>query len=156
MMKLPREYSYNPRLRLIFLVSGGGLLWIGVQRLSWGRMPTGFGLWFGLVPIILAVLLWVRRAAFDCRLLLDKDGIILPTGFLQTKTARIEYASIKRVWRHYLPATVVLRVATEKRTFEIVSLLLPENDSYLALDGFLNLKAQQNVAKTNITKSQLT
>jgi len=51
-------------------------------------------------------------------------------------TARIDYASIERVWRHYLPATVVLRVATEKRVFEIVSVLLPDNESYCALDYF--------------------
>jgi hypothetical protein len=119
-------------------------------------MPTGFGLWFGLVPIMLAALLGVRRAAFDRRLLLNQDEMILPTGFLQTGTARIEYASIKRVWRHYLPGAIVLRVATEKRTFEIVSVLLPENDSYRALEEFLNLKAQQNVAETGIGKSQLT
>jgi hypothetical protein len=153
MMELPREFPYNPRPRLILLVSGVGLLWIGVQWLSWGRIPTGFGLWFGLVPIMLAVLLGVRRSALDRRLLLNQDEMILPTGFLQTGTARIEYGSIKRVRRHYLPAAVVLRVATEKRTFEIVSVLLPENDSFRALEEFLNLKAQQNVARTGIGKS---
>ena len=152
MMELPREFPYNPRPGLILLVSGVGLLWIGVQWLSWG-IPTGLGLWFGLVPIMLAVLLGVRRAALDRCLLLNQDQMILPTGFLQTGTARIEYGSIKRVCRHYLPAAVVLRVATEKRTFEIVSVLLPENDSFRAVEEFLNLKAQQNVAKTGIGKS---
>ena len=82
-MELPHEYPYNPRPRLIFLVSGVGPLWIGVQRLSWGRMPTGFNLWFGLVPIMLALLLGMRRVAFDRRLLLDKDGMILPTAFFR-------------------------------------------------------------------------
>jgi hypothetical protein len=150
------EYPYNPRLRLIFLVSGVGLLWIGVQRLSWGRMPTGFSLWFGLLPIMRALLLGVRRVSFDRRLLLDKEEMILPTGFLQMGTARVAYASIERVWRHYLPATVVLRVATETRTFEIVSVLLPDNESYRALEEFLNLKAQENAANKGRSKSQLT
>jgi hypothetical protein len=59
-VKLPHEYPYNARPSLIFLVSGVGLLWIGVQRLSWGRMPTGFSLWFGLLPIMLALLVGVR------------------------------------------------------------------------------------------------
>jgi hypothetical protein len=145
-MELPHEYPYNPRPRLIFLVSGVGLLWIGVQRLSWGRVPTGFNLWFGLLPVILALLLGMRRVAFDRRLLLDKDGVILPTGLLQRRTARIAYTSIERVWRHYLPATVVLRVATEKRTFEIVSVLLPDNESYRAIEEFLSLKAKENAA----------
>jgi hypothetical protein len=152
-MELPHEYPYNPRLRLILLVSGIGLLWIGVQRLSWGHMPTGFSLWFGLVPILLALLLGVRRVSFGRRLLLDKDGMILPTGFLQRGTARVAYASIERVWRHYLPATVVLRVATEKRTFEIVSVLLPDDESYRALEAFLNEKTQENAEKKGVGNS---
>ena len=146
-MELPHQYPYNPRTRLIYLVSGAGLLWIGVQRLSWGHMPRGFSLWFGLVPIMLALLLGVRRILFDRRLLLNSDAMILPTGLLQTRTARIDYTSIERVWRHYLPATVVLRVATEKRIFEIVSVLLPDNESYRSLEEFLSLKAQENAAK---------
>jgi len=146
-MELPHQYPYNPRPRIIFLVSGVGLLWIGVQRLSWGRMPTGFSLWFGLVPIALAILLGVRRILFDRCLLLDNDGLFLPRGLLQTGTARVDYTSIERVWRHYLPATVILRVATEKHIFEIVSVLLPDNKSYLTLEEFLSLKAQENAAK---------
>ena len=149
-MELPHQYPYNPRLRIILLVSGVGLLWIGVQRLLCGRMPAGFSLWFGLLPIMLALLLGMRRVAFDRRLLLDENEMILPTGFLQTGTARITYASIGRVWRHYVPATVVLRVATEKGTFEIASVLLPDNESYRALEEFLYLKAQENAATKGI------
>ena len=155
-MELPHEYPYNPRPSLIFFLLGAGLFWIGMQRLSWGRMPSGFSLWFGLLPIMLAVLLGVRRIAFDRRLLLGKDEMILPTGLLHAGDARIAYASIERVWRHYLPLTVVLRVATEKRTFGIVSTLLPDNESYRALEGLLKLKAQENVAKKGIGKSELT
>ena len=96
-------------------------------------------------------------AAFDRRLLLNKDEMVLPTGLLQRGAARIAYASIEGVWRHYLPATVVLRVATEKCIFEIVSVLLPDNESfYRALEEFLNLKAQENAANKGISKSQLT
>jgi hypothetical protein len=155
-MELPHEYRYNPQPLLIFLLSGVGLLWIVVQRLSWGRMPTGFSLWFGLLPMMLALLVGVRRIALDRRLLLDKDEMILPTGFFQTGAARIAYPSIERVWRHYLPLTVVLRVATEKRTFDIVSTLLPDNESYRAIEQFLSLKAQENAANRGIGRSQLT
>src|SRR5262249_30668353 len=120
------------------------VLWIAVQRLSWGRMPTGFGLWFGLLPIAMALTLGVRRISGERHLLLDKDSMVLPRGLFQMRTARIEYTSIKAAWRHYLPWTVVLRVATEKRTFEIVSTLLPDNESYRALEEFLNRKALEN------------
>jgi hypothetical protein len=143
-MELPHQYPYNPRLRLILLVFGSGLLWIAVQWLSWGRMPTGFSLWFGLIPIGLALIVGVRRISAERHLLLDNDSMVLPTGLFQMRTARIEYTSIKAVWQHYLPWTVVLRVATEKRTFEIVSTLLPDNESYRALEEFLNRKALEN------------
>jgi hypothetical protein len=112
-----------------------------------GTQAYRFSLWFGLVPIALALLLGLRRILFDRRLLLDNDGMILPTGLLQTGTTRIDYTSIERVWRHYLPATVILRVATEKHIFEIVSVLLPDNTSCLTLEEFLSLKAQENAAK---------
>ena len=56
-MELPQQYPYNPRLRVILLVFGVGLLWIAVLWLLWGHVPTGFGLWFGLVPITLALML---------------------------------------------------------------------------------------------------
>jgi hypothetical protein len=143
-MELPHQFPYNPRPRLILFVSGAGLLWIGVQRLSWGRMPTGFSLWFGVVPVTLALVLGLRRVLCNRVLLLDSDGIALPTGLLQTNTTRISYTSIQLVWRHHLPATIVLRVATEKRIFEIVSVLLPDNQSFVAVEEFLRLKAQEN------------
>src|SRR5690242_15584994 len=110
-MELPHQYPYNPRLRLILLVFGVGAFWIALQWLLGGHAPTGFSLWFGLVPIILALMLGVRRISFERYLLLDKDNMVLPTGLFQMSMARIEYTSIQRVWRQYLPATVVLRVA---------------------------------------------
>jgi hypothetical protein len=78
-MDLPHQYPYNPRPRFILGVAGAGLLWIVVLRLSWGRLLTGFGLWFGLVPIILALVLAVRRASLDRRVLLDIDEMV-PTN----------------------------------------------------------------------------
>jgi hypothetical protein len=154
-MNIPHRYPYNPQPRLILWVSGAGLAWIAIQRLSWGRLPTGFSLWFGLVPVVLAMLLVVRRVMGDRSVLLNEDEMILPTGFLQTGTSRILYSSIQRVWRHYLPATVVLRVATERRTHEIVSMLLPDSESYLAIERFLTAKAHENTRSGGSGESQL-
>ena len=153
-MDLPHQYPYNPRPRLIAVVAGAGLIWIVMGRLSLERMPTGFAPLFGVVPIMLAVVLAVRRASLDRRLLLDIDEMVLPTGLLQTGTVRVPYADIQRVWRHYLPGAVVLRVATERRIFEIVSGLLPSAESYLAIEDFLSLKAKENAANRG-TSSQL-
>jgi len=152
-MELPHQYPYNLRLRLILFVFGIGLLWIAVQWLSWGQMPTGFSLWFGFIPIALALINGVRCILFKRYLLLDNDSMVLPIGPLQMWTARVEYVSIKRVWRHYLPLTVVLRVATEKRTFEILSTLLPDNESYRALEAFLTRKALENTGAEKSPKT---
>ncbi len=148
-MQLPHQYPYAPRLRLVFLVIGAGLLWLAIEWLSCGHVPTGFSLWFGLAPIALGCALGLRCVSFRRYLLLENDSMLLPTGPFQMKAARIKYSSIVRVWRHYLPAAVVLRVATHERTFEILSGLLPNNDSYRALEEFLNIKAPENAAREN-------
>jgi hypothetical protein len=100
-MDLPRQYSYNPRLRLVFWTVGAGLAMILAPRFSLGHMPHGFVLWFSVFVIMLGLLLGVRRVAADRRLLLDREELVLPTGFLQRHTARIPYASVERVWRIY-------------------------------------------------------
>src|SRR5579863_3251929 len=82
-MNLPAQYSYNPQPLLIFWNLGAGSAWIVVHILSWGQMPHGFNLWFGLLPIILGLLLGARRVTVARYLLLDRDQLILPTGFLQ-------------------------------------------------------------------------
>lgn len=84
----------------------------------------------------------MRRLLLDRRLILDKDDFILPTGLLQLRTTTIAYANIRRVWRVYLPWTMVLRIATNDRGFQIVSMLLPDNESYLAVEAFLLSKAR--------------
>ena len=116
-------------------------------------MPNGFSLWFGLIPIALALIVALRRISVERYLLLDNNSMVPPTGLFQMQTAKVEYTSIKRVWRHYLPLTVLLRVATEKRTFEIVSTRLPDNESYRALEEFLVRKASENTGAEEFSKT---
>jgi|ERR1051326_340733 hypothetical protein len=153
-MELPHQYRYDLRPGLILFVFGSGVLWIAVEWLSWGYMPTGFSLWFGLVPVVLACISGVRRMAVAHYLLLDNETMVLPTRPFQMRTAKIQYTSIKRVWRHYLPLTVVLRVAIENQTFEILSTLLPDNESYRAVEEFLVQKALENTRSDEPTKSR--
>jgi len=94
-------------------------------------------LWFGVLPIILGLLATVRRLAFKGHLMLDQDAITLPTGFGRVRTKRIPYASIERVWETRLPLTVVLSLATKEGKFEVVSTMLPDHGSYIAVGKFL-------------------
>jgi hypothetical protein len=45
-MEVPHQYPYNPPVSLIFLSFGGGVLWIAVDWLPPGHIPTGFKLGF--------------------------------------------------------------------------------------------------------------
>lgn len=103
-MEVPHQYPYNPPLRLIPLSFAAGLVWMAGDWLPWGHVPDGFEFWhslLGLIPIAFAILLGLRRILAEQHLLLDNDSMVLPLGVIRINTATIEYASIRRVWRHY-------------------------------------------------------
>jgi hypothetical protein len=148
LMKALNRYPCNPPLRLVFVFFGGGLLWIAAEWLQWG--PSGIGLWFsliGLIPMGFAVALGVRWIWCDRYLVLDSDSMMLPVGLFQIRTAKIEYTSIRRVWRHYIRPyefRFVLKVATGEQVFKILPAFLPNSESYRALEEFLNGKFHEN------------
>jgi hypothetical protein len=144
-MSLPRRYSYNPKVWLLVSTSGAGVAWIAVAALLCGCKPNMFSLSFGLLPIILGLLLTVRRLAFKRYLVLVSDALMLPTGFLRVRTARIPYVNIERVWQIRLLWMAVLCVGTKHGKFEIVSGLLPEPGSYVAVGDFLNSRVQDRI-----------
>jgi hypothetical protein len=147
-MEVPHRYPYNPPVSLILLLLGCGILGICLEWLSsQGHFPAGFNLWFGLIPIALAFIVGVHRISVDRYLLLDHDSIVLPIGPFTRRTAKIEYTSIRRVWRRYIrPYEVrfVLKVATEEQAFKILPAFLPDSESYRALEEFLNCKLIEN------------
>jgi hypothetical protein len=153
-MEVPHQYPYNPPLWFILLPFGTGFLWIAADWLPYwlpgGHAPTGFSFWFslvGLIPIALAIIVGVFRISFESYLLLDNDSMVLPLGLLQMRTERIEYTSIRRVWRHYVRPyeyNFVLKVATEEQAFTILPAFLPDNESFRALEEFLNRKLLEN------------
>jgi hypothetical protein len=144
-MNLPIQYSYNPKLKLILLVIGSGIAWIIVQRVSWGTMPESFSLWFGLIPVFMGLLMTIRMVAFNRQILFDVDAMTLPTGLFRLQTTRIPYVDIRKVWQSYLPYTGIIRFATKTRKFVILSTMLPDHASYVAIGEFLNSKALENM-----------
>lgn len=146
-MKLPRRYPYSPRLWLLVLNLGAGVGWIAVVALICGCRPNTISLSLGLVLIVLGLLLAVRRLAFNCYLVLESDALMLPTGFLRVRTTRIPYMNIERVWQIHLPWMAVLCVGTKQGKFEVLSGMLPETRSYVAIGEFLNSRVQ-NSSKT--------
>ncbi len=87
--------------------------------------------------MVMALLAIVRRLALRRFVELDTDELLLPTGFLQFHMARIPYSDITRAWEVGLPFTAVLCIATDERSFDIPSILLPNTKSYIALRDFI-------------------
>jgi hypothetical protein len=149
-MEVPHRYPYNPPVWFIPVLFGSGFLWMASDWLPWGTIPTGFSLWFsviGLIPIAWSFIFAGYRIWIERYLLLDHDSIVLPIAPLAKRTAKIEYTNIRRVWRHYVRPNeyrFVLKVATEERVFTILPAFLPDNESYLALEEFLNRKLLEN------------
>jgi hypothetical protein len=73
--------------------------------------------------------------------------MVLPIGPFAVRTTRIEYTSIRRVWRYYLRRyehTFVLKVANEEQTVSILPAFLPHGKSYRPVEEFLNRKLAEN------------
>jgi hypothetical protein len=164
-MEVPNQYPYNPPLWLILLFFGSGFLWIAPDWLPYwlpvGHVPTGFRFWFslvGLIPIALAFIVGVFRLSFENYVLLDNDRMVLPLGLFQMRTARIEYASIRRVRRHYVRPyeyRFVLKVATEEQAFTILPAFFSDNESFGALEEFLNRKLLENTRAKESPRNEL-
>jgi hypothetical protein len=155
-MEVPHQYPYHPRLWSILELFGCGFLWIAGDWLPRGHIPTGFSLCFsliGLIPIAFAFIICARRIWVERHLVLDNDSMVLPVGLFEMRTAKIEYTSVRRVWRHYLYYTFVLKVATEEQTFKIVPAFLPGNESYRALEEFLTRKALENTTEKKVARN---
>jgi hypothetical protein len=164
-MEVPHQYPYNPPLWLILLSFGSGFLWVAADWLpywlSGGHIPSGVSFWFslvGLIPIAFAFIVGAFRISFESYLLLDDDSMVLPLGLFQMRTARVEYTSIRRVWRHYVRPyeyNFVLKVATEEQAFTILPAFLPDNESYGALEEFLNRKLLENTRAKKSPRNEL-
>lgn len=162
-MEVPHQYPYNPPLWLILLSFGSGFLWIAADWLpywlSGGHIPTGFRFWsslVGFIPLAWAFIMSVFRVSFETYLSLDHDSMVVPIGLFQMRTARIEYSSIQRVWRHYVRPyeyNFVLKLATEEQAFTILPVFLPDSESYRALEEFLNRKLLENTRATKSPRS---
>jgi hypothetical protein len=144
-MNLPRQYSYNLRWWFIGLSVGSGLALLTIVAFECGCWPHGFGLWFGLIPIVGGLFHTVRRLAFNCQLVLDNDTVAFPTGLGRIRTKRVPYSSIERVWEICLPLkTVVLCIGTSEGKFEVVSMMLPDTASYIEVGKFLYAQVERS------------
>jgi hypothetical protein len=120
-----------PRLSLFFGVPLSASGSVVLNRILAGLLCGGAGL--SAMCALFALALAGRRIVCPRILELGEHAIVKPHGFLFFKTRRISYADVKRVRE----TGRTLFVATEFAEFEILPMLLPDMDSYLAIRDFL-------------------
>lgn len=127
----PARYQYDPPW---VLVAFPWTLAVGlVIVVLAGYFPSVLGIVASLGFALLGTLTTLRRYAFPRSLVIDEEGLWLPSGFLRMNVRRVLFAEVSDVWEAFLPFTAVLCLRSHGKTFEIVSTLLPNHETYQAV-----------------------
>jgi hypothetical protein len=147
-MTVPLQLSYNPSPKRIALLLGGGIAWLCLQ-IAWGqRTVHSFAFWLGIAAVIMGLLVAVRRVFFRRVIILDNDGLSLPSGLGRLHSVAIPYTSIRQIQHIPFLSLCVLQVVTDTGKFEIVSEMLPDRTSYVQVARILNAVVQTNKNST--------
>jgi hypothetical protein len=85
----------------------------------------------------LTIAVFFLGASFPRSLVLDEEGVWLPSGFLSLNVRRVVFAETSDVWEVFLPRTVALCLRSQGKTYEVVSTLLPDHETYLEVAGYI-------------------
>jgi len=145
MMKAPAQYRYDPRWELVvFCWTGAASLPIVVLA---GYFPGVLGIAASVLFAGLGLLITLRRYAFPRSLVLDEEGVWLPSGFMRMNVRRVVFAETSAVWEAFLPfRTAVLCLRCHGKTFEVHSTLLPDSESYQAIGQYICSRVEASQA----------
>ena len=136
-MNVPARYPYNGRWQIVVMCwAFVAALTIATFILHW-VLPRVLGIPLLVAFAILGVLTTLRRYAIPRVLVIDEEGVWLPSGLLSWKGRRVVFAEISDVWEAFIPRTVVLCLRTQGKTYELVSTLLPDHETYLEVAGYI-------------------
>ncbi len=121
------------------------MLWTFVAALtiasfvSGTYVPRALGIALSLLAVflILGLLSALRRYTFPRHLVVDEEGVWLPSGFLRLNVRRVVFAEISDVWEAFIPRTAALCLRSQGKTYEVVSALLPDHETYLEVAGYI-------------------
>jgi hypothetical protein len=144
-MQLPARYRYDPRWQIV------AMSWMFVAALtvasfvSAAYAPQLIGIALSLLAVfsMFGLATTVRRYAFARHLTVDEDGIWLPSGFLRANPRRIVFAEVSEVWEAFIPRTVVLCLRSHGKTYELLSTLLADHDTYLEVAGYIYSRVER-------------
>jgi hypothetical protein len=138
-MNVPAQYPYNPRWQIV------AMCWTFAAALTIVSFSLGAYVQRALVIVIgllmvfvgLGVLTTLRRYVFPRHLVLDEEGVWLPSGFLRLNVRRVAFAETSDIWEAFIPRTVALCLRSRGKTYEVVSTLLPDHETYLEVAGYI-------------------
>jgi hypothetical protein len=96
---------------------------------------------------LMALLAMVRQPFIRQVLELGEDAIVLPRGVFKTRSIRIPYHEIDRVWETEIFGQKSLFLARGDSQWKITPSLLPDMASYIAIRDFLSLYPQRRDGK---------
>jgi hypothetical protein len=134
-MESRARYPYDPPWQSVAFccAAATGMLVVVLA----GFFPKAIGIATSLLCAGLGALITLRRYAFPRCLLVDEEGVWVPSGFLRMNVRRVVFAETTAVWEAFLPFTAVLCLRTYGKCFEIVSTLLQNHESYQAVGGYI-------------------
>jgi hypothetical protein len=130
------RFAYGPQWPFLFkfwVAAIAALALTGVRVI-----PFVVGVGLGILPLAFALIGTFRRLLVPAFLELGEETVSLCTGFLQAQVVQLPYADIEESWEVVRGKMTILTLRTKERTFEIVSILLPDAGSYAAVREFIN------------------
>lgn len=139
-MNLPARYPYNPRRQIVAIPWACAAALAIAGFVSGAHTPRARGIALGLAAAFAAfgLLIALRRYAFPRDLVIDEEGIWLPSGFLRLHARRVAFAEISGIREAFIPCTAVLCLRSRGRTYEVISTSLPDHETYLAVAGYID------------------
>jgi hypothetical protein len=163
MINPPCQFSYNPKWRTIVLCSvffgagaaiffneasnnDSGVIIDNLITLDTHGASTFYWTLFGcsVMFVVLAAFLLLRKLLSPRMITVDEQHISLPHGLLQSKTKRIAYAQIKKLWEKRVSRQTFLYLQTADGKYSIIESLLPNKQSFEEIKDFLISRAPQS------------
>jgi hypothetical protein len=130
-MDAPARYRYDPPWQYAAVA---GILAAGVAiAVSTGYCPRSIGVIAITVFGASGACFALRRYAFPRYLVIENDGVWIPSGFLRMHVRHLDFAEISALWVAPLVGMEVICLRHRGKTFEICSALLPDFASYQAV-----------------------
>jgi len=138
-MNVPARYPYNPRWQIV------AMCWTFVAALTiavfvfGAYSPRALGIAVSLLTVFagMGVLATLRLCAFPRALVVDEEGLWLPSGFLRLNVRGVVFAEISDVGEAFAPRTAALCLRSRGKSHEVVSTLLTDHETYLEVAGYI-------------------